>query len=232
MSALWSDSSVVVAIVALIGCGGDSPRPVASAVASTELTFASPAPAVLGVRLIDATDVLMESVGDSGHQIPIEAAANAACVAVVPGAVRGGELAARARLPGVVSCRQGEAWSTPGFFVLTTGPTPRRIDSSAKDLVVLVTGEGAETQFTEHPHAAPGLRVTCYAHGDGGFLGVELGGVFLKPDAGAIRSYYGRDLQMTQLLVQPAEGGRSVAPYSAVVSTTFGHARRAFLGQL
>jgi lipid-binding SYLF domain-containing protein len=172
----------------------------------------------------------MESVGDSGHQIPIETAANAACVAVVPGAVRGGELSAQAHLPGVVTCRRGETWSTPGFFVLTTGSSSRRIDSSAKDLVVLVTGEGAETPFTEGAHAASGLRVACYAHGDGDFLGLQLGGVFLKPDVEAIRAYYGRDLPMRQILAQPSEGGRAVAPYSAIVSTTFGHARKAFLG--
>jgi SH3 domain-containing YSC84-like protein 1 len=205
-----------------LGCGGgDRPPP---AVATTETTSASSA--VVAPRLTNATQILKESVADDGHRIPIEAAARASCVAVVPQAFRGGALVAGQPANGVVTCRTAGGWSKPGFFVLTA-PPGRRVAAEGTDLVILASADGAPAAFAaEGPAGAATL--TCYAHGAGNFAGVDLGPVYIKPDPASLRAHYGRERRMREVLAERLDVRAEPAAFPTAVTSTFNWAQTSF----
>jgi lipid-binding SYLF domain-containing protein len=211
-------------LLATLLIGSSCHSPPARSVGVTETTSAN-APVLH--HLASATEILTESVADDGRKIPIEAAARARCVAVVPNVFRDGELPAGQRANGIVTCRTSDGtWSKAGFFILSTGPTARRVDPSAIDLVILTHDANADVAFAGGPSKVTFL---CYAHGAGTFSGTEIGAVYIKPDRAGIRAFYQDDRSMHHILAERAEA-KGLA-YPAAVARSFDHAHAVFFPQ-
>jgi SH3 domain-containing YSC84-like protein 1 len=204
-----------------VACGGSPPPP---AVSTTETTSAAKA---VAPQLTSATQILKEGVADDGRRIPIETAARANCVAVVPQALRNGGLVAGKPANGVVTCRTAWGWSKPGFFVMTPGPAAARGATGGSDLVILASADGAPAAFAGDGGAAP-TTFTCYAHGNGSFAGIDLGPVYIKPDTTGQRAYYGRDRRMREVLSESVDVRSEPAAFPTAVASTFNWARAAF----
>src|SRR5437588_11857860 len=69
--------------------------------------------------LDDATKVLQRIAPDPPNGIPEEVTAAAKCVAVVPRLLKGRFRLTAPRGKGVVTCRNLEGWSAPGFLIFS-----------------------------------------------------------------------------------------------------------------
>jgi hypothetical protein len=193
---LSAGAATMFATLAIAGCSESRPPPSLSVTQTTS---------AISPRLTGATQILAQGVADDGLRIPIEAAAQAGCVAVVPQAFHRGQLSHSEPVTGIVTCRTADGqWSKPGFFVITAGPTLHQVDPRATDLVI-ITDEPAASIFTEGDGRPPRGALTCYAHVGGAFVGADLGPVYIKPDTTSIRGYYHQDRRMSQLLRERAD---------------------------
>jgi SH3 domain-containing YSC84-like protein 1 len=154
--------------------------------------------------------------------IPEELWARAHCVLVMPEVkkaafVFGGEFGR-----GVMSCRQGQAWSAPVFMELMKGSWGLQIGAQATDLVLLVMNrEGVSKMLedkvtlgvdasvaagpvgrtgsaaTEHTLTA---QVLSYSRSRGLFAGIDLSGGVLRPDKDANEHAYGVSVKARQVV--------------------------------
>jgi lipid-binding SYLF domain-containing protein len=200
-------------------------------------------------RLNEAAQVVSELRATPDKGIPEDLWDKAACVVVIPGMkkaafVFGGEYG-----KGVMSCRNGNAWSAPVFMQLAKGSWGLQIGAQAIDLVLLVMNrEGANTMLnnkvtlgadaaiaagpvgragTAATDAQMTAQVLSYSRTKGVFAGIDLSGGVLRPDEDVNVKVYGANKTATEIV-----NGTSTTPVEArAFVNTLGREVRATTGQ-
>ena len=184
--------------------------------------YAQKTDAKLSQRLDAAHDVLHELMATPDKGVPLDIAAKAQCVAVVPGFkkaafVFGGEYG-----QGVATCRDGSTWSAPVFIQLTgasfgfqaggqstdlvlVGMNRRSIDDLLKDKVKLggdiavsagPVGRDSQASTTELANA----EFLTYSRSKGLFAGVDLNGDEVHQNGKDTTAFYGTDVSFRKVL--------------------------------
>ncbi|SNS31456.1 Lipid-binding SYLF domain-containing protein [Granulicella rosea] len=200
-----------------------------SAVAVAE----GPDKAKLDGRIQAAHAVLHELMATPDKNVPLDIAAKAQCVAVVPGFKKGAFLIGGQYGQGVATCRTGHGWSAPVFIQLTgasfglqaggqstdlviVGINRRSMDDLLKDKVKLggdiaasagPVGRNSQASTTELANA----EFLTYSRSKGLFAGVDLTGDVVHQNGDDTMAYYGKDIPYQKVLA-----GEVVPPASAV----------------
>src|ERR1700734_1279634 len=116
---------------------------VAAALALPSVSFAADTDAKLADRIEAAHAVLHELMATPDKGIPLDIAAKATCVAVVPAFKKGAFIVGAQYGQGVVTCRTGHGWSAPAFIQLTGASFGLQAGGQATDLVLVGTTHDA-----------------------------------------------------------------------------------------
>ncbi len=197
-------------------------------VASAEDTSA----AKLNERIAAAHAVLHELMATPDKAIPMDIAAKAHCVAVVPSFKKGAFLVGAQYGQGVATCRTAKGWSAPVFIQLSgasfglqaggqatdlvlVGLNQKSMDDLLKDKVKLggdiaasagPVGRDSQADTTELANA----EFLTYSRSKGLFAGVDLTGDEVNQNQKDTKAYYGKDLPYQEIL-----GGGVPVPTSA-----------------
>jgi len=164
-------------------------------------------------RVQKATEVVAALREAPDRGIPEDLWGKAECVIVMPSVKKaafgiGGEFG-----KGVMSCRQGGAWSAPVFMELGKGSIGFQIGAQATDLVLLVMNrQGINRMLDDHvtlgtdasvaagPVGRTGAAATdhkftaevlSYSRSKGLFAGIDVSGGVLRPDKDSNEHAYG-----------------------------------------
>lgn len=167
-------------------------------------------------RLDDGGKIIHQllAAGDSG--IPTEVLDNAKCVAVIPSMIKGGFIFGAEHGRGVATCRTGNGWSAPAFFVATGGNWGAQIGGQATDLVMLFMNQNGANQLLNSKFKVGGdasaaagpvgreasastdwkmrAEILTYSRSRGAYAGAVLNGVVVRADEDAMTSYYGSNV--------------------------------------
>jgi lipid-binding SYLF domain-containing protein len=178
--------------------------------------------AKLDDRIAAAHDVLHELMDTPDKGIPLDIAAKAHCVLVVPGFKKGAFLVGAQYGQGVATCRTGHGWSAPAFVQLTgasfglqaggqstdlvlVGMNRRSMDDLLKDKVKLggdiaasagPVGRNSQASTTELANA----EFLTYSRSKGLFAGIDLTGDVVNQNGGDTSKYYGHDIPYRTVL--------------------------------
>lgn len=166
-------------------------------------------------RLDEAGKVMHQLMAAPDTGIPQEVLDNAKCVAVIPSMLKGGFIFGAEHGRGVATCRTGNGWSAPAFFVATGGNWGAQIGGQATDLVMLIMNQNGMNQLLNSKFkigadasAAAGpvgreasastnwkmqSEILTYSRSRGLYAGAVLNGVVVKSDQDAMTGYYGHD---------------------------------------
>ena len=178
--------------------------------------------AKLDEKVGSAKEVYQELLQTPDKAVPQALLDQCKCVAVIPHALKGA-IGYGARMGmGVISCRNGDAWSPPSFLKLTGGSVGLQIGAQSSDIVLFFMNErGARSLInskftlggTASVAAGPAGRsaeastdiklnaeIYSYAKSKGLFAGISLEGARLAPDKKANATYYGAPVTTEALL--------------------------------
>ena len=170
-----------------------------------------------------AATVLREFLDASDRSMPISMLNRSNCVAVVPSMKKGGFSVGGQWGRGVVSCRyDNRAWSPPVFFTVTGGSFGLQIGFQLTDLVMIISDRSGVDSLLqgklEIGASAGGTallmgrnagfssdvlmdsRIFSYARSRGLFVGLELRGAYIRPDATAHSIIYGETVHVHDIL--------------------------------
>lgn len=200
-------------------------------------------------RLDEATTVIREFKAAPDKGIPEDLWGRAECVTVIPSLkkaafVFGGEYG-----KGVMSCRNGRAWSAPIFVELEKGSAGFQIGAEQVDLVLLMMNRdgvdkllgdkvnlGADASVAAGPvgrtaSASTDARLTAgilaYSRAQGAFAGINLSGGVLRPEKSANERAYGastaaRDVLFASNVAVPPPAQAFVRTLAAETRATTG----------
>ena len=198
-------------------------------------------------RIDAAHAVLHELMATPDKGIPLEIAAKAHCVLVVPGFKKGAFLVGAQYGQGLATCRHGSGWSAPVFIQLTgasfglqaggqstdlvlVGVNAHSLDDLLKDKVKLggdiaaaagPVGRDSQASTTELANA----EFLTYSRSKGLFAGVDLTGDEVHQNTKDTTEFYGKDIPYKVIL----SGGVPTPPaahhFIATVSEMFRRAR-------
>ena len=192
------------------------------------LTIACAAPArgadmaKLDGRIEAAHAVLHELMATPDKGVPLDIAAKAHCILVVPGFKKGAFLVGAQYGQGVATCRTGHGWSAPVFVQLTgasfglqaggqstdlvlVGVNSRSLDDLLKDKVKLggdiaaaagPVGRDSQASTTELANA----EFLTYSRSKGLFAGIDLTGDEVQQNGEDTRIYYGKAIPYKVIL--------------------------------
>lgn len=167
----------------------------------------------LASRLEAAREVLESVMSTPDKQIPDSILAQAQCVAVVPGMLKGAFIFGAEYGQGVVTCRTGHGWSGPVFIRMAGGSWGFQIGGKGTDLVlVAVNNKGMQDllqskfQIGAGASAAAGpvgrtagastnwkmqSELLTWSRSKGLFAGVDLNGVSVTQNEEDTNVFYG-----------------------------------------
>jgi SH3 domain-containing YSC84-like protein 1 len=172
---------------------------------------------------IDAAHAVLHELMDTPDKgIPMDIAAKAHCVAVVPGFKKGAFVVGAQYGQGVATCRTARGWSAPVFIQLTgasfglqaggqstdlvlVGVNTRSMDDLLKDKLKLggdiaaaagPVGRDSQASTTELANA----EFLTYSRSKGLFAGIDLTGDEVHQNGEDTRSYYGKDIPYRTIL--------------------------------
>ena len=93
--------------------------------------------AKLDERIDAAHAVLHELMATPDKSVPLDIAAKATCIAVIPGFKKGAFLVGAQYGQGVATCRTGHGWSAPVFIQLTGASFGLQAGGQSNDLVLV-----------------------------------------------------------------------------------------------
>src|SRR5260221_3903911 len=193
-------------------------------------------------RLRNCGTVLNEILGVP-DDIPQDLLDKADCVVVFPSVLKAAFIVGGSYGRGAMSCRKGEnfrgSWGAPTMMALEGGSFGFQIGGEATDFVLLVMNErgaggiltskvklGADASVAAGPvgrtasaetDATLRADILSYSRVRGGFVGVALEGSTIRPDNGANRKIYGREVPARQIVLS---GQVAVPPGAqAMIST-------------
>src|ERR1700727_1996336 len=181
-------------------------------------------------RIDAAHAVLHELMATPDKGIPLDIAAKAHCIAVIPGFKKGAFLVGAQYGQGVATCRTAKGWSAPVFIQLVgasfglqaggqstdlvlVGVNTKSLDDLLKDKVKLggdaaaaagPVGRDSQASTTELANA----EFLTYSRSKGLFAGVDLTGDEVHQNGDDTKAYYGKDIPYRTILT----GGVPVPP--------------------
>jgi len=205
----------------------------------------------LDARVEAAHAVLHELMTTPDKGIPLDIAAKAHCVLVVPGFKKGAFLVGAQYGQGVATCRTETGWSAPVFIQLTgasfglqaggqstdlvlVGVNDRSLDDLLKDKVKLggdiaaaagPVGRDSQASTTELANA----EFLTYSRSQGLFAGIDLTGDEVHQNSSDTREYYGKDIPYKAILSGAVPTPAGARHFEATVNEMFrkGRAERA-----
>lgn len=193
-------------------------------------------------RLRNSGTVLKEIL-DVPDDLPQDLLDKADCVAVFPSVLKAAFIVGGSYGRGAMSCRRGEnfrgPWGAPTMMALEGGSFGLQIGGEATDFVLLIMNErgasgilaskvklGADASAAAGPvgrtasaetDATLRADILSYSRARGAFVGVSLEGSTIRPDNGANRKIYGKELPARQIVLS----GQVAVPPSgrAMIST-------------
>jgi lipid-binding SYLF domain-containing protein len=189
-------------------------------------------------RLHNAANVMQE-IMNVPDNIPQNLLDKARCVIVMPSVVKGAFIVGASYGRGAMVCRTGKnysgSWSAPAMYALEGGSIGLQIGGQATDYVLLVMNDhgansllhskvklGADISAAAGPvgrsasadtDAYLRSEILSYSRSRGAFVGISLEGSTLRPDDGADRDLYGRDVTASQIIsgeVRTPDGGHEL----------------------
>lgn len=199
--------------------------------------------AKLDSRISAAHAVLHELMATPDKSIPLDIAAKAQCVAVVPGFKKGAFLVGGQYGQGVATCRTSSGWSAPVFIQMTgasfglqaggqstdlvlVGVNRKSLDDLLKDKVKLggdiaasagPVGRDSQASTTELANA----EFLTYSRSKGLFAGVDLTGDVVNQNSKDTESYYGHDVTYEKILSGSVPTPVSAKHFIATVNELF-----------
>ena len=187
-------------------------------------------------RLTNSGTVLKEIL-DVPDNIPQDLLDKADCVVVFPSVLKAAFIVGGSYGRGAMSCRRGQdfrgSWGAPTMMALEGGSFGLQIGGEATDFVLLVMNErgasgiltskvklGADASVAAGPvgrtasaetDATLRADILSYSRARGAFVGVALEGSTIRPDNGANKQIYGREVPAKQIVLS----GHVAAPVSA-----------------
>jgi SH3 domain-containing YSC84-like protein 1 len=201
----------------------------------------------LDQRIDAAHDVLHELMNTPDKGIPMDIAAKAHCVAVIPSYKKGAFLVGAQYGQGVATCRTAKGWSAPVFIQLTgasfglqaggqstdlvlVGVNSRSLDDLLKDKVKLggdiaasagPVGRDSQASTTELANA----EFLTYSRSKGLFAGVDLTGDEVHQNTADTEAYYGKDIPYKTILSGSVSTPASAHHFVATVNEMFRRGR-------
>ncbi|HXO31530.1 MAG TPA: lipid-binding SYLF domain-containing protein [Candidatus Acidoferrales bacterium] len=187
-------------------------------------------------RLRNSGSVLKEIL-DVPDDIPQDLLDKADCVVVFPSVLKAAFIVGGSYGRGAMSCRKGEAfsgsWGAPTMMALEGGSFGLQIGGEATDFVLLVMNEsgargilaskvklGADASVAAGPvgrdasaetDATLRADILSYSRARGAFAGISLEGSTIRPDKGANKQIYGREVPARDIVLS----GHVAAPPAA-----------------
>lgn len=205
----------------------------------------------LDARIDAAHSVLHELMATPDKGIPLDIAAKAHCVAVIPGFKKGAFLVGAQYGQGVATCRTANGWSAPVFIQLIgasfglqaggqstdlvlVGVNAKSVDDLLKDKVKLggdaaaaagPVGRDSQASTTELANA----EFLTYSRSQGLFAGVDLTGDEVHQNTNDTKAYYGKEIPYRTILSGEVRTPASAHHFEATVNEMFrkGRADRA-----
>jgi lipid-binding SYLF domain-containing protein len=204
--------------------------------------------AKLDQRIDAAHAVLHELMNTPDKGVPLDIAAHATCVAVIPGFKKGAFLVGGQYGQGVATCRtKGGGWSAPVFLQMTgasfglqaggqstdlvlVGMNHRSLDDLLKDKVKLggdiavaagPVGRNSQASTTELANA----EFYAYSRSKGLFAGVDLTGDVVNQNQDDTKTYYGQDIPYQRVLSGAVPTPASAHHFVATVNEMFRRGR-------
>jgi lipid-binding SYLF domain-containing protein len=174
----------------------------------------------LDARVEAAHTVLHELMATPDKGIPLDIAAKAHCVLVVPGFKKGAFLVGAQYGQGVATCRTGTGWSAPVFIQLTGASFGLQAGAQSTDLVLV--GVNSTTELAN-------AEFLTYSRSKGLFAGVDLTGDEVHQNSSDTREYYGKDIPYKTILSGEVPTPAGARHFEATVNEMFrkGRADRA-----
>src|ERR1700691_2710221 len=197
----------------------------------------------LDARIDAAHAVLHELMATPDKGIPLDIAAKAHCVVVVPGFKKGAFLVGAQYGQGVATCRTARGWSAPVFVQLVgasfglqaggqstdlvlVGINSRSLVDLLKDKVKLggdaaaaagPVGRNSQASTTELANA----EFLTYSRSQGLFAGVDFTGDEVHQNSADTEAYYGKDLPYKTILSGAVPTPASAHHFVATVNEMF-----------
>ncbi len=197
----------------------------------------------LDQRIDAAHAVLHELMATPDKGIPLDIAAKAHCVLVVPGFKKGAFLVGAQYGQGLATCRTGHGWSAPAFIQLTgasfglqaggqstdlvlVGVSARSLQDLLKDHVKLggdiaasagPVGRDSQASTTELANA----EFLTYSRSHGLFAGVDLTGDEVHQNTKDTTEFYGKDIPYQQILSGGVPTPAAARSFVSTVSQMF-----------
>jgi len=200
-------------------------------------------------RLDAARDVLNAVMASPDKQIPDSILAEATCVSVVPGMLKGAFIFGAEYGQGVVTCRTGHGWSAPVFIRMAGGSWGFQIGGKGTDLVlVAVNRKGMQDllqskfQIGAGASAAAGpigrtagastnwkmqSELLTWSRSKGLFAGVDLNGVSVTQNADDTNAFYGGPHTFESILQGQVPVPPAARPFVRTVAKYFHAAKEA-----
>ena len=178
-------------------------------------------------KINEAGIVLKELRGAADSGIPDSVFSKAQCVVVIPDLKKAGFIVAGEHGSGVMSCRQGNSWSSPVFMEMTKGSAGFQVGVESIDLVLLVMNRaGAEKLLSNKVTLGAGASIAAgpvgrtatagtdvqltaeilsYSRTKGLFAGVDLSGGSLNPDSSKNERAYGANVSAKEIAMGTAK---------------------------
>ena len=176
----------------------------------------------LNHRVEDAHAVLHELMGTPDKGIPLDIAASATCVAVVPGFKKGAFVVGAQYGQGIATCRTPKGWSAPVFIQITGASFGFQVGGQSTDLVLIGRSFksmdallhekvklGGDVAVAAGPvgrnsqAATTGLATAeflTYSRSKGLFAGLDLTGDIVNQNNGDTETYYGKGIGYRKIL--------------------------------
>ena len=178
--------------------------------------------AKLADRIDAAHAVLHELMATPDKGIPLDIAAKATCVAVIPAFKKGAFVVGAQYGQGVATCRTHSGWSAPVFIQMTGASFGFQIGGQSTDLVLVGTnhhslddllkdkvklggdvavaagpvGRNSQASTTELASA----EFLTYSRSKGLFAGIDLTGDVVNQNGNDTTKYYGHDIPYREVL--------------------------------
>lgn len=182
----------------------------------------------VGDRVVRSAIALKEILNTPDKSVPQDLLDRCACVAVIPGMVKGAFVFGANYGKGVISCRTENGagpWSAPSMVLMSGGSFGLQIGAQATDVVLVILNLsgmeslldskftlGADASVAAGPvgrNAAAktdilmGAKILAYSRSKGAFAGLSLNGEVVRADQDAISVLYKKRLTPREILFHP-----------------------------
>ena len=186
---------------------------------------------------LENSGAVLKEILDVPDDIPQDLLDKADCVVVFPSVLKAAFIVGGSYGRGAMSCRKGQdfkgSWGAPTMMALEGGSFGFQIGGEATDFVLLVMNErgangilaskvklGADASVAAGPvgrtasaetDATLRADILSYSRARGAFAGIALEGSTVRPDNGANKQIYGREVPAKQIVLS----GQVAVPASA-----------------